>query len=101
MYLLNNCSYRRKNMFNWLKKLFGSDVPDTPVIAQQPKEEVKSHVSKVVNVEQAKKPASKKSAKTDLDSMSKNDLLAHAKANGIKANASMKKADILAAINNG
>jgi hypothetical protein len=48
-----------------------------------------------------KKTATKKAAKVDLDSMSKNDLLAHAKKNGIKANASMKKADILSAIKNG
>ena len=95
-------------MFTWLKKLFGTDVPDTPVIAQAPKEEVKSHVGKVVKVEQAtvpakpkkqaKKPATKKTAKVDLDSMKKNELLAHAKANGVKANASMNKAEILAAI---
>ena len=95
-------------MFNWLKKLFGSDVPDTPVIAQAPKKEAKSHVGKVVKVEQAnvpakpkkqaKKPATKKTAKVDLDSMKKNELLAHAKANGVKANASMSKAEILAAI---
>jgi len=45
-----------------------------------------------------KKKATKKAAKVDLDSMSKNDLLAHAKANGVKANASMNKAAILAAI---
>ena len=45
-----------------------------------------------------KKTATKKAAKADLDSMSKNDLLAHAKANGVKANASMNKAAILAAI---
>jgi len=95
-------------MFTWLKKLFGSDVPDTPVISQAPKEETKSHVGKVVKVEQAKKPAkpnkqakkpaTKKAAKVDLDSMKKNELLAHAKANGVKANASMNKAEILAAI---
>ena len=95
-------------MFTWLKKLFGSDVPDTPVIAQEPKKEVQSHVSKVVKVEQAevpakpkkqaKKPAAIKAAKVDLDSMKKNELLAHAKANGVKANASMNKAEILAAI---
>ena len=95
-------------MFTWLKKLFGSDVPDTPVIAQEPKKEVKSHVGKVVKVEQAqapakpkkqaKKPAATKAAKVDLDSMKKNELLAHAKANGVKANASMNKAEILAAI---
>jgi len=48
-----------------------------------------------------KKTATKKAAKADLDSMSKNDLLAHAKANGVKANASMNKAAILEAIKNG
>jgi len=48
-----------------------------------------------------KKKATKKAAKVDLGGMSKNDLLAYAKKNGVKANASMKKADILAAINNG
>ena len=47
------------------------------------------------------KKATKKAAKVDLDSMSKNDLLAHAKANGVKANASMNKAAILEAIKNG
>ena len=50
--------------------------------------------------ETSKKTATKK-AKVDLDSMSKNDLLAHAKANGVKANASMNKAAILEAIKNG
>ena len=88
-------------MFTWLKKIFGFDVPDTPVIAQQPKKQVKSQVVKVVKVEQPKKATKKKTTnKVDLSSMSKNDLLAHAKKNGVKANASMKKADILAAINN-
>jgi hypothetical protein len=48
-----------------------------------------------------KKTATKKTAKVDLDGMTKNDLLAHAKANGVKANASMKKAEILEAIKNG
>jgi len=50
--------------------------------------------------ETSEKTATKK-AKVDLDSMSKNDLLAHAKANGVKANASMNKAAILEAIKNG
>ena len=106
-------SYRRIIMFKWLKSLFGTDVPDTPVIAQQPKEEVQSHVSKVVKVEveqaeapakpkkQPKKPAAIKAAKVDLDSMKKDELLAHAKAKGIKANASMNKAALLEAIKNG
>ena len=82
-------------MFNWLKKLFGFDVPDTPVIAQV-KVEDKVETSTPTK---AKKPAKKDNV--DLDAMSKNDLLAHAKANGIKANASMKKADLVSAIKNG
>ena len=88
-------------MIRWLKSLFGFDVPDTPVIAQEPKkEEVKVEQAKPVAKpkKQAKKSAPKKTAKVDLDSMKKNELLAHAKANGVKANASMTKAEILAAI---
>lgn len=49
----------------------------------------------------ATKKTTKKAAKVDLDSMSKTELLAHAKANGIKSNASMNKAAILDAIKNG
>jgi len=61
-----------------------------------------------VSIKEARAPvktstkATKQATKSaDLDSMSKNDLLAHAKSKGIKVNASMKKADIIAAINNG
>ena len=94
-------------MFNWLKKLFGSDVPDTPEIAKvEIKEEVKVEAEPATTKKTtAKKTTAKKTtaknASVDLDSMTKNDLLAHAKANGIKANASMKKADLIAAIKNG
>jgi hypothetical protein len=94
-------------MFKWLKKLFGTDLPETVIIADEPSvsvDEPKVEQTKPVAKPkaQAKKPATKKTAtKANLDTMSKNDLLAHAKKNGIKANASMKKADILAAIKNG
>jgi len=57
-------------MFNWLKKLFGFDIPDTPVIAQETvKEAPKATVGKVTKVkseipapkaEQAKTPAKPK-----------------------------------------
>jgi hypothetical protein len=98
-------------MFNWLKKLFGSDVPETPVIAQEPKKEVKSQVGKVVKVEpapapkksapkKAKKTATKKADKVDLDSMNKSQLLEEAKKRGVKANASLKKDEILERIKN-
>ena len=103
-------------MIKWLKSLFGFDVPDTPVIAQEPvKEEPKAHVGKVTKVEPAPeikksepkkktttaKPKKAKAEKVDLDSMKKDELLAHAKANGIKANASMNKAALITAIKNG
>lgn len=49
-----------------------------------------------------KKTASaKKAKKVDLDSMNKTELLAYAKANGFKANASLKKDEILERIKNG
>jgi hypothetical protein len=89
-------------MFNWLKKLFGSDVPDTPEIAKvEIKEEVKVEAKPATTKKTTAKKTTAKKASVDLDAMTKNDLLAHAKANGIKANASMKKADLIAAIKNG
>ena len=87
-------------MFNWLKKLFGSDIPDTPVIAQEPKEEApKAAVGKVTKVEgniPAKPKAKKTKAKSvDLNAMTKKDLLALAKEKGVKANASLSKDELI------
>jgi hypothetical protein len=99
-------------MIKWLKSLFGFDTPDTPVIAQEPvktvapelKVETPAPVAKTKT--QAKKPATKKktatkAASSDLDAMNKTQLLAEAKKRGVKANASLKKAEILEAIKNG
>ena len=106
-------------MFGWLKKLFGSSAPSVEVVEQAvveaPKEKVQSHVSKVVKVEQAeapakpkkqaKKPAAKPKASkvkaADLDSMNKKQLLEEAKKRGVKANASLKKEEILERIKAG
>jgi hypothetical protein len=95
-------------MFNWLKKLFGLDVPDTPVIAQTVKTEApKATVGKVEEVVSdipkatKSKPKAKKTAKVDLTSMSKKDLLALAKEKGVKANASLKKDELIERINAG
>jgi len=99
-------------MFTWLKKLFGSDIPDTPVIAQEP---VKATVGKVTEVKSdiptkpkaetkkktTKKTATKKAESVDLDSMNKTQLLEEAKKRGVKANASLKKDKILERIKNG
>ena len=104
-------------MIKWLKKLIGLVPPAEPLIltdlikhedevkvTERPPAPTKPKQAKPVAKPktQAKKPASKsKKATVDLDSMSKKELLAHAKANGIKANASLKKEDILKAIKNG
>jgi len=120
-------------MLSWFKNLFSSVKPapeaiedkrevcpkcgsdpcvcpkEEPVVAEAPKEEVKTKTTakpktkataKNKATAKAKKRAAK-AAKADLDSMTKKDLLAHAKAHGIKSNASMSKAAILEAIKNG
>lgn len=86
-------------MFNWLKKLFGSDIPDTPVIAQQPVVEQVEPVAKPKM--QTKKPTKTKKTTVDLNSMKKADLLALAKEKGIKANASLSKGELIERINAG
>ena len=100
-------------MLKWLKSLFGFDTPDTPVIAQEPVKAPEPKVEQAKPVaepkKQAKKPAAKKTATKksakkeagDLDSMNKTQLLAEAKKRGVKANASLKKDEILERIKNG
>ena len=79
-------------MFGWLKRLFGST-----------SEDIKS--GSVVNVineteKPKKKTKSKKgTGKCDFDKLTKTQLLAEAKHRGVKANASMKKQDILDRLN--
>ena len=99
-------------MFTWFKRLLGIApaseplVLDNPVV--QPKAEPvkekplgKTTATKTKKATTAKpkkttkKAAPKKKVAVNLDGMSKADLLAHAKANGIKANASLKKDEIL------
>lgn len=86
-------------MFKWLAKLFeGTTIPEVinDSVAPAP---IAAPVKKTTT---KKKTSSKKgTSKCDFDKLTKPQLLAEAKHRGIKANASMKKADILAAINNG
>ena len=91
-------------MFNWLKRLLGIApvevkqeplVLETPVVETKPKKTTTAKPKKTTT----KKAAPKKKAAVDLSSMKKDELLAHAKKVGAKANASMKKGDIIAAIN--
>lgn len=83
----------------------GLDVnKDGKVDIQDAKEAVENTVEGVKEVVEEKKAAKKPAKATankkavDLNSMKKDELLAHAKKAGAKANASMKKADIIAAI---
>ena len=92
-------------MFKWLKSLFGAKTVKEPLILTDPiKTEVKvterppAPTPTKPKATKKKAPAKKKATTVDLDSMKKGELLAHAKANGVKANASMNKAEILAAI---
>lgn len=90
-------------MFGWLKNLFGGDTPDTPEIAKTAPVKAATATAGTAKATTKKAPAKKatKKASADLDAMNKRDLLAHAKANGVKANASMNKDAIIKAIKNG
>jgi len=86
-------------MFQWLKNLFSGDSGPTlerPVVT--PKVDAAPKAKKSTAV--AGKTKSK-AAKTDLESMTKPQLLEHAKKKGIKVNASAKKADLVKKIKNG
>lgn len=82
-------------MLNWLKNILGVAAPKPKAEAPKPVQAKKPAKPK----KQAKKPAAKKTS-IDLTSMKKNELLAHAKKAGAKANASMKKDEIIDAIKN-
>ena len=88
-------------MFKWLKSLFSSKGTVPEVINDVMKEEPKAAPAPTKKAKA--KPAKKTTKKStiDLDSMSKADLLAHAKSNGIKANASLKKSELIKRIKNG
>lgn len=85
-------------MFQWLKNLFSDNSGPTlerPVVTPTVDPVPKAKRSTAV----AGKTKSK-AAKTDLDSMTKPQLLEHAKKKGIKVNASLKKADLVKKIKN-
>lgn len=88
-------------MFGWLKKLFGENNEPTlerPVVT--PTVEAKSKPK----TETKKKSATtgrKTTTTADLGTMTKPQLIEHAKKKGVKVNASMKKADLVKKIKNG
>lgn len=94
-------------MFSWLKNLF-SKKPE-PLVLTNPikyKEEVKiterppAPTPTKPNAPRVEESATNET-KIDLDSMNKTQLLAEAKRRGVKANASLKKNEIVERIKNG
>lgn len=94
-------------MLNWLKSILGvssTAKAETPVV-EAPKVEQAKTVAKPKK--QAKKPATKKTATkkaaatTDLNAMTKKELLEVAKVHGIKANASLSKSELVERVKNG
>ena len=95
-------------MFDWLKRLLGIApveakqeplVLETPVVEETTQKPKKTTTQKPKKTTTKKAAPKKKEAAVDLSGMKKDELLAHAKKVGAKANASMKKDDIIAAIN--
>ena len=92
-------------MFNWLKRFFGTASKDLQAGTVANVINKTTEPDPIVEVYKADKPKAKKSkpkkAEVDLSSMNKTQLLAEAKKRGIKANASLKKDEILERINAG
>jgi len=82
-------------MFGWLKRIFTGKVETVDLnAAAEFEQQIKEKVETVKPV--AKKVAKKAKEKTvDFTSLSKKGLLAEAKARGIKANASLKKEELI------
>ena len=91
-------------MFGWIKSLLGLDKGISDAVTQALKEDAEREaVRPVYEADKSKKNAPKKSkkgsGKCDFGKLTKTQLLAEAKHRGVKANASMKKQDILDRLN--
>ena len=87
-------------MFGWIKSLLGLDKSISNAVTQALKEDAEREALRTVyEIDKPKKTAPKKSKKgsdeCDFSKLTKTQLLAEAKHRGVKANASMKKQDIL------
>ena len=90
-------------MFGWLKSLFGSSVKstgETVVVEPVSEKEALKEVYKADKPKKATAPKSKKTTKKkaaeDFASMTKTQLLALCKERDVKANASLKKDELVA-----
>jgi hypothetical protein len=93
-------------MLNWLKRTLGIAPASKPLVLEKPVAEKPAAKPKKTKTQKPKTTTKKaapkkKAAKVDLAAMKKDELLAHAKKSGVKVNASMKKADVIAAITAG
>lgn len=89
-------------MLNWIKRILGIAAPEpqAKIDVEAKVEVVKAEKPKKTTTPKPKKATKPKKEVVDLAAMKKPELLAHAKTVGAKANASMKKEDIIAAIKN-
>lgn len=84
-------------MIKWIKKILGIG-PSVPAATKIVNKAIKKTVTKNSVGHAPKKPKKPSVSKVDFNSMKKNELLAYAKKNGIKANASMNKAALVKAL---
>ena len=80
-------------MFKWIAKLFTPSVK----VAQDEAKEIERVITKTISQKKQKNKQSSSKA-CDFDKLTKTQLLAEAKHRGVKANASMSKADILSKV---
>lgn len=88
-------------MLNWLKKILGIG-PSVPaaIEAAIPAPEEKPKTKKATTKTKVEK-STKKADTKHLQAMTKKELLEFAKLNGIKANASLSKAELVKRVKNG
>ena len=93
-------------MIKWLKSLFGFEAPLEPTL-QADKDTVEKAQKKTAAKPAAKKTTKKKTTSKKkvqdeaLNAMTKKELLEVAKIHGIKANASLSKAELVDRVKNG
>jgi hypothetical protein len=85
-------------MFKWFKRILGyGSVPEVIETVLAPEAKSKTQTKKKATTKKAS-TKKKTTGSCDFDKLTKTQLLAEAKHRGVKANASMSKADILSKV---
>ena len=85
-------------MLNWFKRILGyGSVPEVIETVLAPEAKSKTQTKKKATTKKAS-TKKKTTGSCDFDKLTKTQLLAEAKHRGVKANASMSKADILSKV---